>query len=398
MVNRRGVVAWGVALSTIVSIDRVTLALSGRRIAADLHLSDAQMGLVFSAYATAYAICEVPSGFMGDRFGPQRVLMRIAIWWSAFMAISAAMFGFVSLYLSQLLFGAGESGCFPNIARIFAQCMTHGRMARAQGWVWLSARWAGAFTPIVAAILFRWLTWRQTFLALGILGVAWAAGFHRAEQIRDAGSVSNAKPWGTLIRSKTVLLLAGQYVALVFPWYFLITWAPAFIDERFRVGATESTMLKVLPLLFGGLGALTAGTIAGPIAHRIGLARTRRVICCIGFAGASAGLMLAANLHNPIVAVLAVALSSFCNDLVMPVAWGTAADVGGNWSATVAAIMNMAGNAGGALYGVMAGIVLERTHRDWTTVLYMGAVVYLVGVPIWLALDPVTRVGESISQ
>ena len=95
------------------------------RIAADLHLTDAEMGLVFSAYATAYAICEVPSGFLGDRFGPRPVLMRIAIWWSVFMAATAAAFSFVSLYLSQLLFGAGEAGCYPNVARLFSRWLNH---------------------------------------------------------------------------------------------------------------------------------------------------------------------------------------------------------------------------------------------------------------------------------
>ncbi len=394
-----GAIVCGVALSTIVSIDRVALALSRGRIAAGLHLTDAEMGLVFSAYATAYAICEVPSGFLGDRFGPRPVLMRIAIWWSVLMAATASTFSFVSLYLSQLLFGAGEAGCYPNLARLFSRWLTQRQTGPAQGLVWLSARLSGAFTPILMAILFRYLSWRQAFAALSLLGAAWAISFHKWYRKRDdfqavsADRAPGARPFGILARSKTVWLLCGQYVALVFPWYFLITWAPTFIDERFHVSAAESTGLKVLPLLFGGLGALTAGLISTPLARWTGsIEVTRRTICCIGFAGASAGLMLATVLHNPIAGVLAVALSSFCNDLVMPVAWGTAAEVGGKWSGTVAGMMNMAGNAGGALYGLTAGLVLEGTHQNWNAVLYMGAAVYLAGIPMWLAIDPVSRI------
>lgn len=74
--TRYGVVGFGVALAVVTSIDRVVLSLSRGRIAGDLHLNDAQMGLVFSAYATAYAICEIPSGHLGDRTGPHPVLMR----------------------------------------------------------------------------------------------------------------------------------------------------------------------------------------------------------------------------------------------------------------------------------------------------------------------------------
>ena len=207
----------------------------------------------------------------------------------------------------------------------------------------------------------------------------------------------SARPWGMLVRSRTVRLLCTQYFALVFQWFFLITWAPTFIDERFHVAATESTELKVLPLFFGGIGALISGSISGPLSHRFGLVIARRTICCIGFAGASAGLVVAAALHNPVAAVLAVAVSSFCNDLVMPVTWAVAADVGGNWSATVAAMMNMAGNAGGALYGLTAGLLLEHTHQNWAAVLCMGAVVYLAGIPIWLVLNPVKPIGEPTS-
>ena len=164
------------------------------------------------------------------------------------------------------------------------------------------------------------------------------------------------------------------------------------------MGATESTIFKVLPLFFGGIGAMISGTISGPLSRLLGLGTARRAIFCVGFAGASAGLILAAALQNPVAAVLAVSFSSLCNDLVMPVTWATAADVGGNWSATVSAMMNMAGNAGGALFGLTAGFVLERTHHDWSAVLYMGAIVYLAGLPIWLALDPVKRIDESTSR
>ncbi len=239
------------------------------------------MGLVFSASATAYAICEVPSGYLGDRFGPRQVLLRIAVWWTAFMAATAAAFSFVSMYLTQLLFGAGQSGCFPNIARLFAQSMKSTRIVRAQGLIWLSARWAGAFTPLLVAVLFRYLTWRQTFLAIGILGIAWAIPFFRSSRgVPSLAAQPSARPWGML-----------------------------------------------------GIGALISGSISGPLSDRLGLVTARRTICCVGFAGASAGLVVAAALHNPVVAVLAVAASSFCNDLVMPVTWAAAADVGGNWSA-----------------------------------------------------------------
>jgi MFS family permease len=399
---RYGVIAFGTALSVVTSIDRVVLSLSRGKIAADLHLTDAGMGLVFSAYATAYAFCEIPSGHQGDRSGPRPVLMRIAIWWSLFMAVTGRAFNFASLYFSQLLFGAGEAGCYPNIGRMFSIWLPPSERIRAQGLIWLCARWAGAFTPILVAILFRFLSWRQTFAVLGVFGVAWAVAFHRWYRSRGQlpghfpQAAEGKTPWGIFARSKTVWLLCGQYFALVFQWYFLITWAPTFVDERFRTGPAESTALKVLPLFFGGLGALTSGLIAAPLTRWTGNAgRAHKILGCIGFAGASGGLLLATVLHAPVPGVLAIAFSSFCNDLTMPIVWGTATDLGGNWSGTVSGTMNMMGNLGGALYGLAAGLILQSTHHDWNAILYMGAAVYLAGGLMWMAIDVVTPIGHN---
>jgi MFS transporter, ACS family, glucarate transporter len=399
---RYSVIGFGVGLAVIASIDRVVLSISHGAIAADLHLTDAEMGIVFSAYATAYAVCEIPSGHLGDRSGPAPVMMRIAIWWALFMAATGRAFGFLSLYLSQFLFGAGQAGLYPNIGRMFSIWLPTTERIRAQGLIWLSARWAGAFTPVLAALLFRYLDWRQTFTALGLLGVVWGMAFFRWNRLHGAtpGNLPHATqartPWILFARSRTVWLLCGQYLALIFPWFFLITWAPAFIDEHFHPGTALSTALKVLPLFFGGLGAMTSGLLSVPLARWTGsIARAHKMLACAGFAGAGAGLVFSTLFDAPIPGVLALAFSSFCNDLVMPIAWGTATDVAGEWSGTISGIMNMTGNLGGALYGVVAGLILQSTHHDWNVVLYMGAAVYLTGVPIWITIDPVSSIESA---
>lgn len=411
---RYWVIFFAVALSVVTYIDRVALSLSRKQVATDLNLTDAQMGLVFGAFAIAYALFEIPSGVMGDRMGPRRVLMRIVIWWSFFTAATGMAWNFMSLYVTQLLFGAGEAGCFPNITRAFSNWLPQNERVRAQGIIWLSARWGGAFTPILVAFLFQFLTWRQAFAAFGVLGVIWAIAFYIwfRDNPRDKPGVNQAEldllkynipagghgkiPWMKFMSSKTVWLLCGQYFALSFPWYFFITWAPTFIDERFHVDVTKSTLLKVLPLFMGGLGSLFSGLIAAPITRRTGsIAQTRKILACTGFVGACVFLVLATFLHNPFFAVGAIGLSSFCNDLVMPTAWGTVMDVSGGYSGTLAGTMNMMGNLGGALYGPAAGLVLTYGKHDWNLVLYMSAAVYLTGFFMWLAMDPVTPIDRD---
>ena len=111
---RYGVVGFAVTLAIITYFDRVTLSKAQGLISADLHLSKQQMGWVFAAFAGSYALFEIPSGYLGDRLGPRRVLMRIVIWWSTFTALMGITFNFGSLFFTQLFFGAGGSRLFPQ--------------------------------------------------------------------------------------------------------------------------------------------------------------------------------------------------------------------------------------------------------------------------------------------
>jgi MFS family permease len=281
---------------------------------------------------------------------------------------------------------------------------------RAQGIIWMSSRWGGAFTPLLIALLFQYMDWRLAFTVFACLGVIWTVAFSAwyKDDPRDNKNVNEGElellannpkpaphgfPWRDLVASKTVVLLCLQYFAISFTWYFLITWAPTFVDERFHLDVTKSTILKTLPLLAGGFGSITCGLLAKPLARWTGSVLTaRRIAACTGFAGASGCLVLATLLHEPFLVVGAIALSSFCNDLVMPAAWGAVMDISGSYSGTVAGSMNMVGNLGGALYGTVSGLVLQYSNRNWDYVLYMGAAVYLIGFFIWMKLDPVTPI------
>src|SRR4030088_2563572 len=141
------VVVFAVTLAIITYIDRVALSQAAPRISKDLNLSKEQMGWVFFGFILSYALFEIPSGFLGDKLGARRVLMRIVIWWSFFVAATGQAWNWISLVGIQTLFGAGEAGCFPNIAKAFSVWLPRDERTRAQGIVWLSARWGGAFTP-----------------------------------------------------------------------------------------------------------------------------------------------------------------------------------------------------------------------------------------------------------
>src|SRR5258707_2913235 len=151
---RYWVIVFAVTLAVLSYIDRVCIAMAAPDISKDLGFDKAQMGYIFSAFAVAYALFEIPGGWMGDWMGPRKVLMRIVIWWSVFTAVTGFMWNFTSMAVARFLFGAGEAGCFPNLTKAFSTWLPKNERVRAQGIMWMFARWGGALTPLLVNFVF----------------------------------------------------------------------------------------------------------------------------------------------------------------------------------------------------------------------------------------------------
>src|SRR5215510_4126169 len=122
---RYWVIVFAVTLAVITYIDRVCISQAAPTMSKDLGLSTIEMGYAFSVFAWAYALFEIPGGWLGDWIGARKVLMRIVIWWSFFTAATGWVWNLTSLIVTRALFGAGEAGCFPNLTKAFTSWL-HG--------------------------------------------------------------------------------------------------------------------------------------------------------------------------------------------------------------------------------------------------------------------------------
>lgn len=411
---RYRVIVFAVALAIITYIDRVCISQAAPAITHDLGLSTVQMGYAFAAFGWAYALFEIPGGFLGDWMGPRKVLMRIVLWWSFFTAATGWAWNFASLAVTRALFGAGEAGCFPNLTKAFTTWLPQEERVRAQGIMWLSARWGGAFTPYLVYLTFQLMSWRHAFELFGAIGVVWAIFFYRwyRDNPRDNPHVNAAElhllrhaealaqghgsvPWAKFVRSRTVWLLCAQYFCLSYGWYFYITWLPTYLKESRGLEIGTSAVLAGLPLFLGGLGSLFCGMISAPVTRLThSVAATRKLMAYIGFTGASLLLVLSIHLGNPVAAMLAMGMASFCNDLAMPGSWGACMDVGGKYAGTLSGTMNMMGNVGGAVSPMAIGYMLRWTHHNWDITFYVSAAVYFCGSFFWIFMDPVTPIDD----
>jgi len=398
-------VAFAMLLAIVQYLDRVCISQAAPAMSRDLHLSTVEMGWVFSVFTWAYALFEVPSGWLGDRLGPRRILMRIVAWWSFFTAATGWAWSATSLIVTRALFGAGEAGCFPNLTRIFSTWLPKDERERAQGWLWLAARWSGAFTPLLVAYMLDLVSWRRAFEIFGAVGIVWAVAFYSwfRDDPRTHPAVNEAElalmpsheesriggnpPWSRILSSVSVWMLCLQYACLSYGWYFYVTWLPKYLQDARGTSVKMGALLASLPLLFGGIGSIVSAQIIPRLARSTGIVLARRIVAIVGFVGAAASIFTFLQISDPVRAMFLLGLAGFFNDFVMPACWAGCMDIGGRFSGTVSGSMNMVGNIGGALSPIAIAYILTWTHNNWTLTFYVSSAIYLLGGLCWLFID-----------
>ena len=420
----RTVVLWfAITLAIITYLDRVCISQAAPMMQEELGLSKIQMGFAFTAFGWAYALFEIPGGWLGDRIGPRKVLTRVVAMWSLFTAFTGWAWNLASLVVCRFLFGVGEAGCFPNITKAFTLWFPGAERMRAQGILWLSARWGGAFTPLLVGWMLAdggsgkiglGLHYKWVFLSFGLLGVVWALSFYgwfrdrpqdhagvNAAELAHIGDTSDAAiahtmPWAKMLASRTVWMLWAQYFFYSYAWYFYITWFPTYLKEHFAgLGEMQRALLACVPLFFGGLGCIVCGLLSAPLEKmRGGTARARRILGIAGMCAAGVMLVVSMQIRQPVLSVLAVGLASFCSDLTLPGAWGVCMDVGGRHTGALSGSMNMMGNAGGAVAPMIVPLVLKATGNNWNVNIALFATACFLAAACWVFVDSDERIHD----
>lgn len=406
--------------------------------------------IVLMAFQLAYAIFEVPSGWLGDTQGPRSTLLRVVIWWSVFVFLTGftgmtvlgyLYIGFWVLVGIQFLFGVGEAGAFPNISKALYNWFPASDRGFAKSAIWMSARLMGGLTPLVWVVLTSWqfggmhqdggLNWREAMWLFAAIAAVWCAVFYcifsnKPSENRNVNAAEAAlidagrftakgpivMPWGKLLRSRNLWAVCFMYVITNFCWYFLMYNHPAAMKKQFSEWNNDATgrvllaLLSGAPLLIGMLGCYLGGVLSDRYIRRTGDRKWgRRLFGMIGYgmAGCCYLLAIAGKLYAPEnvwATAIPLILMGFCNDLIMAPAWATCQDIGRNYAATVSGAMNMFGNLVGGVIGIfVTGRILKAyTVNPGTDGEYVAtagyivcfttyAVVYFLGVGLWLLID-----------
>jgi MFS transporter, ACS family, glucarate transporter len=407
--TRFKVLALCVVLAGITYLDRICISITRPQMQQDMGLSATQMGWVFSAFQLAYGVFEIPTGHWGDKIGTRRVLTRIVVWWSAFTMITAVAFNYTSLLLIRFLFGIGEAGAWPNVARTLSRWFPIQERATAQGIFFMGAHLAGGLTPLLVTWLLNFFHWRSLFLMFGSIGFVWAFFWYRwvrdepAEHAQvspeeraliEKGRIVQAKHdlnwsrWKVLLANKSVLGLCGMYFTQSYGFAFYVYWLPEYL--RTARGFTDPTTLGLMagmPLTFSVLADLSGGLTADRLSRRFGV-RTGRVI--VGFGSLLlAGIFLITGVwvSNNYLAAFLIGLSGAMGAFLLGAAWGTCLDIGGDHAGVVSAAMNTAGQVGAFLSPLVIPYSM-KAMGSMNVGAYIVGILYLFGALCWLLVNP----------
>src|ERR1051325_7157241 len=363
-------------LISVMYLDRLCISVAGPRIQQELHLSPVQWGWVIGAFTIAYAAFEIPSGALGDRIGPRRVLTRIVLWWSVFTAATGLVNSYPVLLLVRFLFGAGEAGSFPNSALTISRWTPKQERARSLSVLWIATGLGGIATPLIVVAIQKRYVWRPSFYLFGSLGILWSAAWYSWFRDRPAekagvtleerkliGEGSPARhggaPWATLLRDRNIVLLMLMYHCYCWGAYFYLSWIHTYLQVGRHLTEDQMKVASALPPACGLLGVALGGFLSDRLARRHSL---RVALCSIGSVSLiGAGILLgAAGLTSDAwTAVWLLAAGLGVMNGMLPVSWSLAVDLGREHSGAVSGAMNTAGQLGSFLSSVAFGYMVQ---------------------------------------
>jgi MFS transporter, ACS family, glucarate transporter len=388
-----GVVGLLVLLFGITYLDRVCISVAGPRMQEDLHIGPIGWGWVTGVFTISYCLFEIPTGILGDRIGPRRVLTRIVLWWSAFTALTGAVTGYYPLLITRFLFGAGEAGAFPNASVVVSRWFPPSRRATMSGVTLMASQIGGAVAPLLVVPIQSRYGWRASFYVFGVLGVGWAIAWYA--WFRDSPSQENAAvpprasdhlfSWRTAFRSSTLRAMMATAFCYVYVYNFFQTWFHTFLVKG-RGFSETSLLLSALPFIVAVFANLTGGLASDALVRKLGPKRGRRTI---GFTALTvAGLFTIAAMasRQPMLTLVFLAMVYGAITFQQSGVFGVCLDIGPKNAGAMVGLMNTAAQVGGFVGSIAYGYIVEHFGNYDAPFVPMAALLFL-GAMLWLRID-----------
>jgi MFS transporter, ACS family, glucarate transporter len=408
-------------LSAVSFLDRVNISVAGNSIASSYHLSEIQLGWIFSAFLWGYALSQTLGGWLADRLGPRRVLTAGVLWWGVFSALTAsvspAVGGAVFLFvLVRFFLGAGEAVMFPASNRFVSRWIPTQERGLANGLIFAGVGAGAGSAPVLVTYIIVHYGWRWSFwisAAIGLLvGAVWylAArdnpedhpGVSTAElayiqsgrgtqSTASAGSVSI--PWRTILSSKDVWAVTLSYFSFGYVAWIFFSWFYIYLLRVRGLNLKASAFYSMFPPLAMVACSLLGGAINDRLTSAYGKRAGRCGIAVFALLLAAALLIIGSQATSARVASLVLAGGAGALYLSQSSYWSVTADISGPRAGSVSGFMNMGAQLGGAVTALVTPVI--AAHLGWTYPFLVAATLSIFGALAWLVVDPTRNLAES---
>jgi ACS family glucarate transporter-like MFS transporter len=418
---RWALVAWMFVICSVAYLDRVNISVAGSSLKRDFHLTDVQLGWVFSAFLLGYAVFQAPGGRMSDRFGPRRVIAIGTVWWAAFTALTsfvpAGVAGMLAVLIGvRFLLGLGEAVILPAFNRVVAFWIPSQERGRANGWIFAGIGAGSGLAPPLSTWLLLNYGWRWSFRGCALLGLATAAVWlliarnrpqdhpwveeAEAEHIRSGlpqkAAAAVAASWSCILGSRHVWAITASYFAYGYGVYIYFTWFFIYLSKVRGMDLKHTAYYGMLPFLAMAVGSTFGGWLSDRLTKRLGKRVGRCLFGAAAMALSGCFIALAMLAESPQLAAVVLAGGAGTLYLAQSVFWSVSADLAGSSAGSVSGVMNMGAQVGGASTALLTPLIAG--HFGWSASFLATTAMCLVGAAAWLLVDPSATLKTGTAQ
>jgi MFS transporter, ACS family, glucarate transporter len=412
-------VFWLFVLSAVSYLDRVNISVAGGAIADAYHLSNVQLGYVFSALLAGYALFQTVGGRLADRFGPRRVLTAGVVWWGVFTALTALVpaniAGALYLFMAvRFLLGAGEAVIYPSANQFTARWIPVPERGIANGWIFAGVGAGAGLTPPFVTYMMVHHGWRSSFWVCALIGLGAGAvwflvardtpaehprvsaselaeirsglTFGDTNQGAAADSPKVLIPWKRVLQSKEVRAVTASYFCYGYVAWIFFSWFFRYLAKVRGLDLKASAFYSMLPPLAMLAGCLLGGTLNDRLTRRLGPRVGRSMVASSAIAVAGVFIAFGSQVQSARLASVVLAGGAGALYLSQSSFWSVTADIAGASSGTVSGFMNTGNQIGAMITASLTPWIGDRF--GWTASFLVGAALCMVGAACWLVVDP----------
>ena len=412
-------IVWIFVMSSVGFLDRVNISIASDYIVREYHLTNIQLGYIFSAFVLGYALCQAPGGRVSDRYGARRVITIATVWWAVFTSLATAVprsiSGVVAAFIGvRFLLGVGESVIYPASNRVVAKWIPTQERGRANGLIFAGVGAGAAITPPLITYIMLRGGWRLSFWVSALLGLVvgsvwfWLArdepeehpwvSARELEVIRaglpDSGERGKGMlPWRTILGSKDFLLVTYSYFCYGYVAYIFFTWFFRYLSTVRGLNLRESSYFTTLPFIAMAVCSPLGGVVSDRITRLYGKRWGRCGVAVVGVGLAAVFVACGSAVDSPRLASVVLAGGAGALYLSQSTFWSVTADIAGESAGAVSGVMNMGAQIGSTVTATLTPMIAARF--GWEASFGVAAALCATGALAWLWVDPSRKLSQT---